>query len=134
MFFHWYGLIVGVGVVAGWSVAEKIDPRVNKVLPWILVFGIIGARAYHVIDQWSYYSQHLSQIVAIWNGGIGIFGGIIGGMVGLLLYKLTNKLTDIWEVGAAIVTGLPLGQAIGRWGNLVNNELWGKHHEPLFLY
>jgi phosphatidylglycerol:prolipoprotein diacylglycerol transferase len=134
MIFHLYGLIVGVGIVAGWSVAEKIDPKVNKVLPWVLVGGIVGARLYHVIDQWSYYSQHLLNILAVWNGGLGIFGGVIGGIVGLIIAYYTIKTLDYWKTLAAIVTGLPLGQVIGRWGNLANNELWGIHHEPLFLY
>ena len=133
--FHLYGLIVGIGVVAGWSVAERIEPRVNKVLPWVLGLGIIGARLYHVIDKWSYYSQHLGQVMAVWNGGLGIFGGIVGGIVGLLIAYYTIKpLNNLWSILGAIVTGLPLGQAIGRWGNLANNELWGIRHEPLFLY
>jgi phosphatidylglycerol:prolipoprotein diacylglycerol transferase len=136
MIFHLYGLLVGIGIVAGWSVAEKIEPQVNKVFPWVLGFGLVGARLYHVIDQWGYYSQHIPQILAVWNGGLGIFGGVIGGVVGLLFYQQINKLTvgEIWKISGAIVTGLPLAQAIGRWGNLVNNELWGKGHTPLFLY
>ena len=136
MMFHLYGLIVGIGIVAGWSVAEKIEPRVNRVLPYVLGFGIVGARLYHVVDQWGYYGQHLWQIIELWKGGLGIFGGVVGGIVGLVIYQQTNKLTrdQIWKILAASVTGLPIGQAIGRWGNLVNNELWGRNHEPLFLY
>ena len=133
---HWYGLIIGLAIVVGWSIAERIEPKVNKVLPWVLIFGILGARLYHVIDLWSYYSQNLGQIVAVWNGGLGIFGGIGGGVIGLLIYQVTHKLTknETWKMLAASITGLPIAQAIGRWGNLVNNELWGAHHEPLFLY
>ncbi len=134
--FHWYGLIVGVAGVAGWSVAERIEPKVNKVLPSVLLFGIVGARAYHVIDLWEHYSQNLGQILAIWRGGLGILGGLVGGAVGfwIAMQKRTNAKMNRWRVLASVVTGLPLAQAIGRWGNLVNNELWGEGGKPLFLY
>lgn len=127
--FHPYGLIVGIAIVAGWSVAERIEPKVSKALPWILVFGLVGARLYHVIDLWEYYSQNPGQIMAVWNGGLGIYGAIMGGVVGLALYK-----RDFWELARAVAVALPLSQAIGRWGNLVNDELWGRGGAPLFLY
>lgn len=132
--FHWYGLIVGIAAIAGWSVAEKIEPKVNKVLLWVLIGGFVGARLYHVIDLWSYYGQNLAQIVAVWNGGLGIFGGIIGGGIGLYIGTRKQELESRMKVLAAMVTGLPLAQAIGRWGNFANHELLGKNGEPLFLY
>lgn len=134
--FHWYGLIVGVAVVVGWSVAEKIEPKVAKVLPWVLLGGIVGARLYHVIDQWAYYAQNLGQIVAVWKGGLGIFGGIIGGFTAFQISSFNLHFTSQEKLSilGAITTAAPLAQAIGRWGNLVNNELWGRNHEPLFLY
>ncbi len=133
--FHLYGLIVGLGIVAGWSVAERIEPKVAKVLPWVLFFGIAGARLYHVIDLWGYYSIHVLQIFEVWNGGLGILGGIIGGAFGYAVYSVRSSVYIVdWHTIRAIATGLPLSQAIGRWGNLFNNELWGRRHEPLFLY
>ena len=127
--FHWYGLIVGIAAVAGLTVAERIEPKLSKALPGVLIFGLLGARLYHVIDLWDYYSLHPRDILAIWNGGLGIFGGIIGGVIGVWLSR-----GDRWKVLGALSVGLPLSQAIGRWGNLVNDELWGKGHTPLFLY
>lgn len=126
--FHIYGLIVGLAIVVGWRVAESIEPRVSKVAPWVILFGLLGARLYHVIDLWEYYGQNLWQIAAIWNGGLGIYGAIIGGGVGLWIGRGDMKILG------AIVTGLPLAQAVGRWGNYFNDELWGRNHEPLFLY
>jgi phosphatidylglycerol:prolipoprotein diacylglycerol transferase len=126
--FHLYGLFIGLAVVAGYSVAEKIDSRVNKVAPWVLGLGFVGARLYHVIDMWGYYSQNLGQIVAVWNGGLGIWGGIVGGGVGLIIvnHKFSNSQMESWSMLGAIVTGLPLAQAIGRLGNAVNGEFWDK--------
>lgn len=132
--FHLYGLIVGVAIVSAWSVAERIEPRINKTAPWVLVFGILGARAYHVIDLWEYYQADTPGVLRIWEGGLGILGGIVGGGVGYWLGTRNQERGIRWNQLSAIVTGLPLAQAIGRWGNLANDELWGRGGQPLFLY
>ena len=118
MIFHGYGLMVGIAIVVGWSVAEKIEPEVNKAVPGVLLLGFMGARLYHVIDMWGYYSRNLGQILAVWNGGLSIWGAIIGGVLGLWIYFKGDSL----KVMAAAVTGLPLAQAIGRIGNGINGE------------
>ncbi len=124
---HWYGFFIGIAVVVGWSVAEKIEPKVNKVAPWVILFGFVGARLYHVIDLWEFYSQNFALIVAVWQGGMSIWGGLIGGGVGILIYHYTIRPLDhLWEMLGAIVTGLPLAQAIGRVGNGVNGEFVNK--------
>ena len=116
--------------------------------------GIIGARLYHVIDHWSYYSQNLP---AIFGGqGLGIFGAVIGGAIGVLIYAYWKKLRPLRWMDI-IAPGLILAQAIGRWGNFFNQELYGyptdlpwgifidpvnrvsgyeayTHFHPLFLY
>lgn len=124
--FHLYGLLVGVAVVLVWAVAERIDHRVNKLFPWVIVFGLVGARAYHVIDLWDYYHDSPAMILAVWNGGLGIWGGIFGGLFGLWLAAKFYKYGDRTTIVAAIFTGLPLGQAIGRLGNAVNGEFGEK--------
>src|SRR3990167_352943 len=136
---HLYGLMVGFGLLAGGWVAAKIAKRegldpgvVWDGLLWAMMAGIVGARLYHVADLWSYYSRHLAEIVMVCNGGLGIFGGVIGGIVGLILYvKLNQKsnikyqksLLKLFDLGAL---GIPLSQAIGRWGNFFNQELYGR--------
>lgn len=146
--FHLYGLLVGLGIYVGaWVSAkvaekEKIDPElVWGSLVWVVVFGLIGARLYHVIDLWSYYSVNFGEIIAIWNGGIGIYGGLLGGFFGLNVwiysrffsnlkenYKLqiTNYKKELLKILDLAAFGLPIGQAIGRWGNYFNQELYGK--------
>ena len=122
--FHLYGLFIGIAVVTGYSLAVKLEPKVEKVAPWILGFGIVGARLYHVVDLWSYYSQNWSQIVAVWNGGLSIWGGILGGGIGMIItnHKFSNSQIESQNILAAIVTALPLAQAIGRIANGVNGE------------
>lgn len=125
--FHLYGLFIGIAIVVGWSVAEKIEPKVNKVAPWVLLFGFVGARLYHVIDLWEFYSQNLALIVAVWQGGMSIWGGLMGGIVGYTVYSIRYTVYKIdWSILGAIVTGLPLAQAIGRVGNGVNGEFVNK--------
>ena len=142
--FHLYGLLIGLGILVGSLVASKVSKvkldEVFDALVWVMVFGLAGARLYHVVDLWSYYSVHLNEIVMVWKGGMGIFGGILGGMVGgirplkiakIMKSKGYSPLTAIkksgylkmLDVGAI---GLPVGQAIGRWGNYFNQELYGK--------
>jgi len=157
--FHLYGLMIGLGVLVGAWVASKKDKKIWDCLVWVIGGGIIGARLYHVVDWWSYYSQHLSQIPAVWQGGMGIYGGILGGILGLWIYTRRReepnlRLLKLLDAGAL---GLPLGQAIARWGNYFNQELYGlptnlpwgiyirpenrllevmdfKYFHPLFLY
>lgn len=157
--FHLYGLMIGLGVLVGAWVASKKDKKIWDCLVWVIGGGIIGARLYHVVDWWSYYSEHLSQIPAVWRGGMGIYGGILGGILGLWIYTRRReepnlRLLKLLDAGAV---GLPLGQAIGRLGNFFNQELYGlptnlpwgiyirpenrllevmdfKYFHPLFLY
>lgn len=120
---HLYGFFIGVAIVVGYSVAEKIDQRVKVVAPWVLAIGLIGARVWHVADMWEYYSLNLPQVVAVWQGGLSIWGGLLGGGVGLLIYHYIIKpLDNLREMLSAIVTGIPLAQAIGRMGNGANSE------------
>ena len=83
---------------------------------------LLGARAYHVIDSWSYYSQHLSQIPATWNGGLGIYGALIAATLYIYIYSKINKISAL-SIFDSITPILPLCQSIGRIGNFVNHEI-----------
>ena len=123
--FHFYGLMIGLGVLVAAWVAQKL---IHKFSVWdslilVIGLGVVGARLYHVLDYWSYYRENLGEIPALWHGGMGIFGGILGGVVGAWL--VTRNKQKFLELLDAAAVGLPLGQAIGRLGNWFNQELYG---------
>ncbi len=130
---RWYSLLVAIGVAAGaWVAATEARRRresadhVFNLLLLALPLALIGARAYHVIDQWSeIYSRDVPRVFLINEGGIGIYGAVAGSILAVLIYTRWKRLPlGRWlDIGAP---GLILGQAIGRWGNFFNQELYGK--------
>lgn len=137
---HWYGLLIVIGALLAGYIASVEARRkgdnpeyVWDMLAVVLITGLIGARLYHVFSSpagcigWSYYRKHPLDIIAFWRGGfagLGIFGAVAGGALGMLAYTYWNKLPFLrWADYAA--PGLILAQAIGRWGNYINQELYG---------
>jgi len=135
---HWYGLLIVTGVLLG-AIYAAVSARRNgddpehvwNALTVAIVLGIIGARLYHVFSDpeggmvgWDYYRRHPVEILYIWEGGLGIYGAIVGGFLGVVLYAWRAGLRPLkWlDYGAP---GLALGQAVGRWGNFINQELYG---------
>lgn len=127
---HLYGLIIGIAIIIGINYFEKkqtVIPK-NKLFLFELgtiVSAIIGARAYHVIEQWPFYSQNLHLIPQTWNGGLGIFGAIIGGIIFMFIFlysSIENYKLKILNLFDSITPILPLSQAVGRLGNYVNQE------------
>ncbi|MDE6124422.1 MAG: prolipoprotein diacylglyceryl transferase [Eubacterium sp.] len=132
---HWYGIVIAFGfalaVLYGGRMAYKWKMSLDgmtDVLLWGTVFGIIFARAYYVFFQWDYYSLHPGEIIAIWNGGIAIYGGIIGAIIGAAIGCKVGKINfqNLLDLGAL---GLLIGQGIGRWGNFFNQEAFGTNTE-----
>lgn len=138
---RYYALIIILGALLGsWlssTLAKKNgrDPEVIiDILPWALLGGIIGARLWHVLSpsasnvamglSTEYYFKHPVEILMIWKGGLGIFGAVLGGAIALYIYCRVTKLNFL-EWADYIAPGLLIGQAIGRWGNFVNQEVYG---------
>lgn len=96
----------------------------TDVLIFGTIFGIICARLYYVAFEWDYYSVHPNEIIAIWNGGIAIYGGIIGALIGAAIGCKVGKVDflNLLDLGSL---GLLIGQGIGRWGNFFNQEAFG---------
>ena len=128
---HWYGIIIAFGfslaVLYGGRKAYKWKMSLDgmtDVLIWGTLLGIVCARLYYVAFEWEYYSQHLNEIPAIWNGGIAIYGGIIGALIGAAIGCKIGKIDflNLLDLGSL---GLLIGQGIGRWGNFFNQEAFG---------
>lgn len=135
---YWYGILIGLGVLlAAWYGIRRIDvfgfnaDLVYDVLIWALPSAIVGARLYYVIFEWSYYSKHPSEIIAVWNGGLAIYGGVIGALIAVAICcrKFRLNIASAFDVASL---GLLIGQIIGRWGNFVNGEAHGTVTDSLF--
>ena len=136
---YWYGIIIALAMLIGISLATKEaqklgleeDTVVDMAL-WAIPIGFIGARLYYVLFKWDYYIQNPSEIIAIWNGGIAIYGGLIAG--GLAVYWFARRkkmtLTLLLDILAPSVL---LAQSIGRWGNFINQEAHGGAVSRQFL-
>ena len=127
---HLYGLIIGIAIVIGINYFEKhqvVIPK-NRLAFFeisLIISAIIGARAYHVADQWQFYSQNPWLIPQTWNGGLGIFGAIVGALTFIFLYSLVSSFSFLVSLNS-ITPILPLCQAIGRLGN------WANHENPIW--
>ena len=88
------------------------------------IAALIGGRAYHVIDQWAYYQDHLAQIFLPPYSGLGIYGGLFTGMLAMIWLRPPPPVS-FWRWGDIIVPCVLLAQAVGRWGNFMNQELYG---------
>ncbi len=129
--FHWYGLIVGSGILGALLVVKwrtqsyQVASSVIDRLFWLsLGIGILGSRLYHVLDYWDYYWQDPLRVFFIWEGGMAIYGGLLAGLVTVYVFAKKYHLSTLklLDLGAPAVA---LGQSIGRWGNLVNLEGFG---------
>lgn len=128
---HWYGIIIAAGMLLGFYIANREADR--RGLPegmfmdlmfYIIIFSIIGARLYYVIFQWGYYSQNPIDIIMINEGGMAIHGGLIGGaLAGFIFCRV--KGYSFFQIADIAAPSLILGQAIGRWGNFINQEAHG---------
>ncbi len=143
LFIHFYGVIIMLGALAGaWLASREAQRRGESsdrawdALTWAIIGGVIGARLWHVLTPTvynvegqdlttNYYFTHPMEAIAVWKGGLGIPGAVIGGATALFLFARHYKLSFLtWT--DIVAPGLALGQAIGRWGNFVNQELYGK--------
>ncbi len=130
--FHMYGIILAIGVLVGVYVAEhrwrrRGYPRdgIYDIAFWVVIWGVIGARLYHVITDYQLFEDDPWRAFQIWRGGLGIWGAVIGGAIAVVVITYRRKLPTLVVMDCMSV-GIVLAQAIGRWGNYFNQELFGK--------
>lgn len=133
-----YGLIIGLGVLAGILTAARMakvtgqDPDIYwDFALYAVFFSILGARIYYVAFSWDSYKNDLLGIFNLRNGGLAIYGGVIVAFITLFVYCRIKKLKPL-VLGDTAIPGLILGQAIGRWGNFTNREVFGEYYDGLF--
>ena len=127
----WYAVLILTGALCAYLLCQRAmkkwgyAPEVldDYVVPMLFI-GILGARAWYVIFEWNYYSSHLNEIVAIWNGGLAIHGGLIAGTIFSLLFFKKRNISFLRMFDLIMPTVL-LAQAFGRWGNFMNQEAYG---------
>jgi len=129
--FNWYGAIIAFGfLLAVFYVtrrAKHFGLTADNIIDMLIIsvpIGVISARLYYVIFNFSLYRDNLIDIVKIWEGGLAIYGGVLGGILGVFIYSRVKKIpmTPVLDVGSF---GLIIGQTIGRWGNFINREAFG---------
>jgi len=128
---YWYGVLIVLGSLLATQIASYLSRRNGhdpefawNMLIILLIAGVLGGRAYHVISSWEYYRANPGQIIGLQMSGFGIFGSVIGGAIALAIYCWVKKL-KFMEWADYLIPGVLLAQAIGRWGNFFNQELYG---------
>jgi prolipoprotein diacylglyceryl transferase len=129
---HAYGLLLAIGVlVAAWIaerrwVARGFDGKTfNDMAVWIVVGGIVGARVYHVISDYQLFTDDWLRAFQIWKGGLSIWGVLAGGVIAVIVMTRVKHVETL-PLMDCIAPGLLAAQAIGRWGNYFNQELFGE--------
>ncbi|MBS7220461.1 MAG: prolipoprotein diacylglyceryl transferase [Clostridiales bacterium] len=135
---YWYGIFIGAAIILGTYLAmrymKKIGGNPDDILDFMLygvIFCIIGARLYYVIFSWDMYKDNPMDIFNLREGGLAIYGGIIAAVIFGIFYVKKRKL-NFWDMADIMIPSVPLGQAIGRWGNFFNREAFGGFTDGLF--
>ncbi len=133
----YYGLIIAVGMLTGILVASYNAKRTGQKSDtyydfsvYAIIFSVIGARIYYVIFAWDYYKDDLKSIFNLRQGGLAIYGGVITAFIVIFVFCKVKKINP-YELGDTGMISLILGQAIGRWGNFTNREVFGEYTDSL---
>lgn len=127
-----YGTIVAFAILLAIGMAtyiarqeRKYEEHVSGMAVYAILGALLGARLWQVLFfEWAYYSEHLGEMFAIWNGGMSIQGGLVGGFIGGFLYTWQYKI-NFWEFADIAAPGIILGQAVGRIACFMNGDAFG---------
>lgn len=135
---RFYGMIIALGCILGLFLVQYLAKKDKKdpeayldYLLFAMIPAIFGARAYYVIFSWSYYKEHLNEILNLRLGGLAILGGVIAALIVLVLFCKARTLS-FFDMTDMLVPGLLVGQIMGRWGNFFNREAFGSYTDSLF--
>lgn len=131
--FNAYGLMIALGVLAALRITARrgesrglfTSDQLSSVAVWAVPAGVVGARMYHVVTDLESFRGHWFDAVKIWEGGLGIWGGVFLGVV-VGMWRASRVGVDPWWGASMAVPGIAVAQAIGRWGNWWNQELFGR--------
>lgn len=133
-----YGMIITLGMICGYLVAEWQAKRTGQspelyldFAIYAIIFSVIGARLYYVIFAWEDFASRPLQILNLRTGGLAIYGGVLAGILTAIIYAKKKKVS-FWLMADTSVVGLLTGQIIGRWGNFFNKEAFGSYTDSLF--
>jgi phosphatidylglycerol:prolipoprotein diacylglycerol transferase len=128
---RWYGLAVILAVVAAVLITARLGEKkgiargvIYSLALWVVISGIVGARLFHVIDQWEYYAGNPLQILQLQQGGLAIWGGLLGGGLALLIYSRGQHL-PLGRLVDAVAPALLTAHIIGRFGCIINGDAYG---------
>ncbi len=130
---RYYGLCIALGIAVGtWLTGRELARKgydgtlALDSLFFVIPLGFVGARVYHVLTDYHLYADDpFPGVLEVWNGGLGIYGAVAGGFLGVLLFSWYRGISAL-DFADAVAPGLVLAQAIGRWGNYFNQELFGR--------
>ena len=137
---RWYGILIALGVLLAVWLADRRERRLGLPKDTALNLALIGvpaailcARVYYVIFSWSYYASHPADILNIRQGGMAIYGGVIGGVLAGYVYCRVTHTSFAASLDLT-APSIALGQAVGRWGNFLNQEAYGRAVANLKLH
>lgn len=132
-----YGVIIACGMMLGITLASKMAPKnglssenVWDFIFYAIILGIVGARVYYVVFRWEDYRDNIIDVFNIRQGGLAIYGGLIVGFTVMFVYCWRKKVKAL-DLADTVVPGIALGQAIGRWGNFTNREVFGEYTDNI---
>jgi prolipoprotein diacylglyceryl transferase len=128
-----YGLMIAIGVIAAVRIAGRraetkgvgTTEDISSIAMWAVPAGVIGGRAYHVLTDYERFQGHWFDAIKIWQGGLGIWGGVTAGVV-VGWWCARRRGLDAWWIISCAAPAIAIAQAIGRWGNWFNQELFGR--------
>lgn len=128
---RWYGILLSTGIMVGillaYSEAKRLGKNPEYIIDlslWCIPAAVIGARLYYVLLEWDYYNGDIMRMINIREGGLAIHGALIAAVLTGYIFTRIKKYS-FWETADIVAPSIIIGQAIGRWGNFVNNEAHG---------